>query len=126
VDVGKPDWRDRVERILHAAVELTEKLGGTLTGEHGDGRLRTPLLSRVWSRESLERFQTVKSVFDPRGILNPGVKVALDGERAIETIKYDPALPSLPERARATLERVERERAYARFRLELLDNFGSG
>jgi hypothetical protein len=122
VDVGKPDWRDRVQRILDAAVELTRKLGGTLTGEHGDGRLRTPLLARVWSKESIERFQRVKSVFDPHGILNPGVKVPLDGERPLDAIKYDPSLPALSSAARAALERVERERAYARFRLDLLDH----
>ena len=122
VDVGKPDWRDRVQRILDAAVELTRKLGGTLTGEHGDGRLRTPLLAKVWSAESIERFQRVKSVFDPRGILNPGVKIPLDGERPLDTIKYDPSLSALSSSARATLERVERERAYASFRLDLLDN----
>jgi FAD/FMN-containing dehydrogenase len=126
VDVGRPDWRDRVERILAAAVELTRKLGGTLTGEHGDGRLRTPLLGRVWSAESLQRFEKVKRAFDPRGIMNPGVKVALDGEKAIDEIKYDPKLPPFPPRARATLDRVEGDRAYSRFRLELLDNDGSG
>jgi len=122
VDVGKPDWRDRVQRILDAAVELTRKLGGTLTGEHGDGRLRTPLLARVWSKESVERFQRVKSVFDPRGILNPGVKIPLDGERPLDAIKYDPSLPALSSGARAALERIEHERAYARFRLDLLDH----
>ena len=121
VDVGRPDWRDRVQRILAAAVELTRTLGGTLTGEHGDGRLRTPLLERVWPREAIERFRAVKSVFDPRGIMNPGVKVALDGERAIGAIKYDPSAPAFSARARAALDRVERERAYARFRLDLLD-----
>jgi len=122
VDVGKPDWRERVERILTSAVELTRTLGGTLAGEHGDGRLRTPLLGRVWSRESLDRFQKVKSAFDPLGIMNPGVKVALDGERAVDAIKYDPTLPPFSAKARATLDRVDRERAYSRFRLDLLDN----
>jgi hypothetical protein len=37
-------------------------------------------------------------------------------------VKYDPALPALPEPARAVLARVERERAYARSRLALLDD----
>jgi len=122
VDVGRSDWRDRVDRILDAAVELTRKLGGTLTGEHGDGRLRTPLLGRVWPRASLDRFQRVKAAFDPTGIMNPGVKIALDGEKAIEIIKYDPTLPPYTPRARAVLDRVERERAYARSRLELLED----
>jgi FAD/FMN-containing dehydrogenase len=121
VDVGQPDWRERVQRILDAVVALTAQLGGTLTGEHGDGRLRTPLLDAVWSPASLERFREVKAAFDPHGILNPGVKVSIRGEHALGEIKYDPTLPDLSPKARAALERVERERAYSRFRLDLLD-----
>jgi len=47
--------------------------------------------------------------------------VALDDEPPLREIKYDPALPPLPPRARAALERVEGQRAYARSRLDLLD-----
>ena len=43
------------------------------------------------------------------------------GERALGEIKYDPSLAPLPKAARAALARVELERAYARSRLELLD-----
>jgi hypothetical protein len=63
----------------------------------------------------------VKLAFDPLNILNPGVKVALPAEHALDAIKYDPALAALPSRARSALNRVERDRAYARPRLELLD-----
>ena len=50
------------------------------------------------------------------------MKVALPREqRAVTDVKYDPSLPPLPEPARAALARVERERAYARSRLALLD-----
>jgi len=63
----------------------------------------------------------VKRAFDPRGILNPGAKVAAEGARAVTDVKYDPSLAPLPESARAALARVERERAYARLRLALLD-----
>ena len=122
VDVGRADWRERVERILDGVTSLTSALGGTLAGEHGDGRLRTPLMERVWSGEALERFREVKAAFDPENTLNPGVKVVLSGERALGTIKYDPALAALPPRARSALARVERERAYARLRLDLLDD----
>jgi FAD/FMN-containing dehydrogenase len=122
IDVSKPDWQQRVRRILDAVVMLTAKLSGTLSGEHGDGRLRTPLLDRVWSAEAREHFREVKRAFDPLGILNPGVKVAVAGERALGDIKYDPQLPSLPSRAAAVLGRVERDRAYAEFRLDLLDD----
>ena len=120
IDLTQPDWRDRVARILDEVTELVVQLGGTLTGEHGDGRLRTPLLERVWPEPARAHFALVKRSFDPGGIFNPGVKVPLPGARAIEEIKYDPALPALPPAARHALKRVERERAYARPRLELL------
>lgn len=121
VDVRSRGWRERVDRILDGVTALTSALGGTVAGEHGDGRLRTPLLPRVWSAEVLDRFREVKAAFDPKNIFNPGVKVALAGERALDAIKYDPALDALPSRARAALDRVERDRAYARLRLDLLD-----
>ena len=82
--------------------------------------LRAPLLSRVWPPEALASFAAVKRAFDPDNLLNPGVKIATRGERAVDRVKYDPALTPLPADARLVLTRVERERAYARFRLDLL------
>jgi len=120
VDVGRSDWRERVERILIDVTDLVASLGGTTTGEHGDGRLRTPLLDRVWSGEELDRFAAIKRAFDPGNILNPGVKVPSAGQKSIDLVKYDPRLESLPAGAQQALDVVERERAYARFRLDLL------
>ena len=120
VDVRRVDWRTRVERILLEVTALVARLGGTLSGEHGDGRLRTPLLDRTWSAEARACFAAIKTAFDPNGILNPGVKVPLRGQRAIADVKYDPTLAALPDDARAALDVVDRERAYSRFRLELL------
>ncbi len=97
-------------------------LGGTLSGEHGDGRLRTPLLDRVWPPAALECFAAVKRAFDPSGVFNPGVKVPLAGQLAVDVVKYDPAIAAPPGSARRALDVVERERAYARFRLALLDD----
>ncbi len=125
VDVRDPRWRERVDALLAEVTALSARLGGTLAGEHGDGRLRAPLLPQVWPAASLARFAAVKHAFDPAGILNPGAKLALAGERAVDRVKYDPTLPALPRRARAALARVERERAYARFRLELLEEEGN-
>jgi FAD/FMN-containing dehydrogenase len=121
VDVRDPSWRMKVDALLAEVTALAARLGGTLAGEHGDGRLRAPLLDRVWPAESLARFAAVKDAFDPRGLLNPGAKIAAAGARAVDHIKYDPALPPLPEPARRVLARVERERAYARPRIDLLD-----
>lgn len=120
VDTSRGDWRQRVERILVETTDLVARLGGTTSGEHGDGRLRTPLMDRVWSKEERALFASIKRAFDPGGVLNPGVKVPLPNQRAIDAVKYDPSLDSLPEDAARALALVERERAYARFRLDML------
>ena len=121
VDVRLADWRARVDGLLDDVTSLVSLLGGTITGEHGDGRLRAALLPRVWSLHAIARFAAVKHAFDPLGILNPGVKVADARSAEIGDVKYDPALAPLPPSARAALDRVERDRAYSHFRLALLD-----
>ncbi|MEX2182454.1 MAG: FAD-binding oxidoreductase [Gemmatimonadaceae bacterium] len=120
LDVHEPDWRVRIERLLLDVTVLVARLGGTLAGEHGDGRLRAPLLPRVWPAEAVALFAATKRAFDPAGILNPGVIVAAAGAVPIDHVKYDPALPALPAAARAALDLVVREKAWARHRLDLL------
>ncbi|HEY6221011.1 MAG TPA: FAD-binding oxidoreductase, partial [Candidatus Eisenbacteria bacterium] len=106
VDIREPNWRDQMQRLLEDVVALTVRLGGTLSGEHGDGRLRAPLLRRVWHKDSLQAFETLKESFDPDGIFNPGAKIPLPGQKALGDIKYDPSLPPLPAEARAALDDV--------------------
>jgi FAD/FMN-containing dehydrogenase len=122
VDVTRADWRAHVEAALNEVVTLTAVLGGTLCGEHGDGRLRTPFMTRMWATDATVLFDLVKRCFDPRGILNPGVKVALPGQVALGDIKYDPALPPLTPAAQRALSIVSETRGYGRFRLELLQD----
>ena len=118
VDVQAPEWRRKLDELLGEVTGLVASLGGTLSGEHGDGRLRTPLLDRVWGSESLAAFAAVKRAFDPQGVLNRGVKTGAVGGAL--PIKYDPSLPPLPERAARALHDVEDLRAYSSFRLDLL------
>jgi FAD/FMN-containing dehydrogenase len=120
IETRAPGWRERVEALLDEVVTLTAELGGTLAAEHGDGRLRAPLLGRVWPPETLALFRDVKHAFDPRGVLNAGAKIPVTGQQAIEDVKYDPQLPPLPPEARAAIDRLVRERDYATFRLSLL------
>lgn len=120
VDVTEPDWRARCERLLEDVTETVVRLGGTTAGEHGDGRLRTPLMARHWSPQAMALFAATKAAFDPAGILNPGVKVPLPGARPLDAVKYDPALEPLPEAARRVIDVVVREKAWARDRLAML------
>ncbi|MEP7066865.1 MAG: FAD-linked oxidase C-terminal domain-containing protein [Gemmatimonadota bacterium] len=119
IDVHKAGWRDTVRSILDEVTSLAAQLGGTLSGEHGDGRLRTPLLGRVWDAHSVALFAQVKHAFDPQNILNPGVKVPT-GAQSIGDVKYDPQLPQLPHDARVALDTIERDRAWSNFRLSMI------
>jgi len=121
VDVRREGWRDRVAGILSDVVELTARLGGSLSGEHGDGSLRAPLLERTTPAGVLQLARRVKHAFDPNELLNPGVKIPLAGQLPYRDIKYDPMLPPLPPAAARVLQRIERDRAYAEFRLAMLE-----
>ena len=62
--------------FVEAAADLTAAHGGSLSGEHGDGRARSALLPRMYSPEVVALFAGVKHLFDPQELLNPGVLVA--------------------------------------------------
>ena len=84
VPIGDEDWRPRVRRVLEAVTDLVSSLGGTLSGEHGDGRIRAPFLSRIWPSATVSAFEAVKSILDPAGIFNPGVILPLPGQDPLE------------------------------------------
>jgi FAD/FMN-containing dehydrogenase len=90
LDVADPDWRSRVREVLDRTVALVGRLGGTLAGEHGDGRLRAPLLHRIWGRQLVEAFRQVKATLDPHGVLNPGVILPLPGQDPLEGLAPRP------------------------------------
>ena len=117
VDTQAAGWRDRVYRILDQVCELTASLGGTLAGEHGDGRLRAPLLDRVWSLEARAAFAHVKEAADPSAVLNPGCKVAREGAVPFDALRHDPEAAALPPEASAVLADIERTRDWSRYRL---------
>jgi len=63
--------RDAYSLIMDLAIEL----GGTITGEHGVGRVKRPWLANQLSPEALELNRRVKLALDPDGIMNPGAAV---------------------------------------------------
>jgi FAD/FMN-containing dehydrogenase len=88
VDVAKPGWRAEVEAIVYEVAEGIAALGGTMTGEHGDGRLRAPLIETIYGAGIVGCFRAVKDAFDPAGILNPGVILPLPGQRPLDAVRY--------------------------------------
>ncbi len=65
---GLADFRSFIEQ----AADVVAELGGSISGEHGDGQARGELLERMFGTEVIEGFRALKSLFDPAGILNPG------------------------------------------------------
>ena len=72
---GHADGAARYRRFVKEAAELVAGMGGTLSGEHGDGRARSELLGAMYSPGALAIFAAVKQAFDPDNVLNPGVLV---------------------------------------------------
>jgi len=72
VDLKNPTHYKAIDAIASEVYELAISLGGTLSGEHGDGFVRTPFLERLYGPEVYNLFRSVKKTFDPHNILNPG------------------------------------------------------
>ena len=69
------DGRRRFREFTEAAADLVAGHGGSMSGEHGDGRARSELLGRMYSAEALALMARVKDVWDRHDLLNPGVLV---------------------------------------------------
>ncbi|MEV5750712.1 FAD-linked oxidase C-terminal domain-containing protein [Actinoallomurus sp. NPDC052308] len=73
--LDRPDGRKVFRSFLESAATLVAGYGGSLSGEHGDGRARSELLPRMYSEAAIDLFGQVKGIFDPGDVLNPGVLV---------------------------------------------------
>ncbi len=117
-ELARAGWEAEVAALLDEVTGEIVRLGGTPSGEHGDGRLRAGLLERVYGRDIVELFRLTRTAFDPHGIFNPGVIVS-DGAPAISRLKAGAGAVSLPPAIAAALREIERTGGYARHRLEL-------
>nr|WP_228373732.1 FAD-binding and (Fe-S)-binding domain-containing protein [Demequina soli] len=79
--------------FMEDAAALVASHGGSLSGEHGDGRARSELLSTMYSAEAVDLFRGVKHLFDPENLLNPGVIVDPD---PLDAHLRRPAAPRTP------------------------------
>ena len=75
IDFDFSDGGGRFRSFLVEGAKRLRAYGGSLSGEHGDGRARSELLPLMYDETSLRLFGAVKAVCDPAGVLNPGVLV---------------------------------------------------
>ncbi|ORM37875.1 FAD-binding and (Fe-S)-binding domain-containing protein [Williamsia sp. 1135] len=71
-DLRSAEGRAVMRRFCTDAAALVVKHGGSLSGEHGDGRARSELLPIMYSPQMISAFGDFKKIWDPAGILNPG------------------------------------------------------
>ncbi len=123
-DTVAGDLAERLERCLGEIAALQIELGGTTTGEHGDGRLRARFLERLYGKQYMEISRLVKAAFDPRGLLNPGVKMPLaEGSKLkaekieAENLKVGSGAPALPAGIADELRAIEKSARWADDRL---------
>ena len=62
----------RFEAIANDVSDLVLEFGGALSGEHGDGLVRSPFMEKMFGPVLYDAFRTIKRTFDPNGIFNPG------------------------------------------------------
>ena len=77
------------EAIAGEVADLVLKYGGALSGEHGDGLVRSPFQEKMYGPVLYQAFRELKRTFDPRDILNPGKIV--DAPPLTTNLRYGPA-----------------------------------
>ena len=75
MDLAKAETRTVVLELAPRVYDLVIEYGGTTTGEHNDGIIRTPYLGQLFGDEMVKIFEQTKNIFDPLDIFNPGKKV---------------------------------------------------
>lgn len=78
LNLGQVGGRQKAFKLMDEYYKLIVSLGGSLSGENNDGRLRAPYLESMYGAEMYQLFQKVKKIFDPYNTLNPGVKINVD------------------------------------------------
>jgi FAD/FMN-containing dehydrogenase/Fe-S oxidoreductase len=89
---------DNMKAIAGYAFGLVKEYGGALSGEHGDGRVRSPFLEMFVGSKVYNAFRETKKLFDPDGLMNPGVIVdpnPMDQDLRYGTTYKTPQNPSI-------------------------------
>ncbi len=95
-DLGRPAQVDRYARFMDdIAGMVVDTYDGSLKAEHGTGRNMAPFVEKEWGRDAYELMREIKTIFDPEGLLNPGVILNANPTVHLEHLKPLPAADPL-------------------------------
>ncbi len=98
-DFGDPAEVERYRRFMDDLCEMVAvKHGGSLKGEHGTGRNMAPFVELEWGAKATAIMRRVKGLFDPEGLLNPGVILNDDAHVHLKNLKPLPRAHDLVDR----------------------------
>lgn len=88
-DLSDQETRKLIPQIMEKVYKIIVNVGGSLSGEHNDGLLRTPYLNLMYKPEMIKIFEEIKNIFDPQNIFNPGKKVFWNQNFILSHIKKE-------------------------------------
>lgn len=91
LDLSCPEEIERMRRIAQEVFALAWSLGGSISGEHGDGLLRAAFLEGQYGKDYCQLLGGIKRIFDPAGLMNPGKILTDDPDIMIKNLRA-PAL----------------------------------
>ena len=100
VDTKTVEGLRQMEAIAEGATDLVVEYGGSVSGEHGDGRARTQWNEKLYGEHLWNVFRDLKTAFDPDWLLNPGQVCGLPPAEGSDGADGDSELPDLTENLR--------------------------
>ncbi len=98
-DFGDQAEIDRYARFMDDVCDLVvKKYDGSLKAEHGTGRNMAPFVEMEWGKEAADLMRTIKRLFDPDNLLNPGVILNDNPAAHLENLKPMPAAEDIVDR----------------------------
>ncbi|MGB1109253.1 MAG: FAD-binding and (Fe-S)-binding domain-containing protein [Gammaproteobacteria bacterium] len=98
-EFSSPEAVERYDALMTGLADLVAgEYGGSLKAEHGTGRNMAPFVKTEWGDEAYELMRRIKQLFDPKGLLNPGVIINDDPEAHLRHLKPLPAADPLVDR----------------------------
>ena len=97
IDLKHQDGVDRMVSIANEISDLVLEFGGSMSGEHGDGLVRSGFNEKMFGSQLYDAFRDVKKAFDPKGIMNPGKIV--DSPPMTDNLRIGPAYSTAPFRS---------------------------